>query len=109
LIGYAHYVHREVAERLLGRKLEPWEVVHHINGRRRDNRPENLCVMAEEDHDAYHDWYDWIYDYYGVYPRRETQLRKLRERFGGIVLSDRRGSIKALKIVHDKMYPIGYK
>ena len=38
------YVHRWMAEKKLGRKLFPGEIVHHKNRKKWDNRPENLVV-----------------------------------------------------------------
>ncbi len=42
--GYA-YKHRIVMEEKLGRKLNPGEVVHHIDGNRLNNDPENLVAV----------------------------------------------------------------
>lgn len=42
--------HKLVAEQKIGRELEPGEAVHHINGVRDDNRPENLYVCRDNRH-----------------------------------------------------------
>ena len=42
--------HRYVMEIFLGRKLERWEHVHHINGDSLDNRIENLVVLTWHEH-----------------------------------------------------------
>lgn len=42
--------HRIVMEKVLGRLLETNEHVHHINGQKWDNRPENLAVLGHAEH-----------------------------------------------------------
>jgi hypothetical protein len=51
--GYV-YEHRLIAENIIGRRLEMNEIVHHKNGKRWDNRPENLEVMDKNDHARLH-------------------------------------------------------
>lgn len=52
---YGRHTHRIVAEQFLGRPLRKGEVVHHINGDKRDNRPENLMVFNnQKEHAKWH-------------------------------------------------------
>lgn len=52
--GVKHDEHRYVMEQYLGRKLGPNEVVHHINGDKRDNRVENLEIRPRDAHSREH-------------------------------------------------------
>lgn len=46
--------HRYVAERIIGRKLTREEIVHHKDGNKLNNEPENLQVMPLESHARLH-------------------------------------------------------
>jgi len=42
---------RFIMERILKKYLDKKELVHHINGVRDDNRPENLCIVNNHNHE----------------------------------------------------------
>lgn len=46
--------HRIVLEKILGRYLEPWEVVHHKDGNRLNNQPNNLRLHTLQSHPPGH-------------------------------------------------------
>ena len=46
--------HRYVMELYLGRKLNIWEQIHHINENKLDNRIENLMIVSANEHAKIH-------------------------------------------------------
>lgn len=44
-IGY-RLAHRVIVEEVIGRKLSKEEIIHHIDGNKKDNRPKNLYVFT---------------------------------------------------------------
>lgn len=52
---FGRHTHRIAAERLLGRPLKEGEVVHHIDGNKRNNDPFNLMVFkSQTEHALWH-------------------------------------------------------
>lgn len=47
---YGRHEHRVMAEQKLGRPLRRGEVVHHIDGDKRNNAPDNLEVITQSEH-----------------------------------------------------------
>lgn len=52
---YGRHTHRVVAEQMIGRSLAKGEVVHHIDGNKRNNSPLNLMVFKNQaEHALWH-------------------------------------------------------
>lgn len=64
---FGDFEHRRVARVKIGRELQPNEVVHHIDGNKRNNNPNNLQVMTRADHMRLHMRQYWQSKKAGVY------------------------------------------
>lgn len=52
---YGRHEHRIVAEKMLGRPLQSGEVVHHIDGNKRNNAETNLRIFGSQaEHARFH-------------------------------------------------------
>ena len=77
--------HRLVMAKYLSRPLEQWEVVHHKNGEKKDNRIENLELLPEQsDHVAIQNMTKHIKDLELRVTLLEAENEVLRKQLGGV-------------------------
>ncbi len=72
--------HRYVMEQYLGRKLERFEFVHHMNGDKKDNRIENLVIMNGHEHAIIHNQIYPVYKTCVVCGKKYTPNKTKRNR-----------------------------
>lgn len=78
--------HRSIAKQILKRELKQNEIVHHINGKKTDNRIWNLCLMDREKHEHFHSWLKWKKEKSSRYPSIKVQQKTLEEEYDGMLL-----------------------
>lgn len=98
--GYV-YVHRLVAEKILGRPLEEGETVHHKDENKLNNSPDNLMIFrSNADHSAFHKGYKAICANKVWYcPDLESGVRKVAKKY-----STSKKSYKYFKILCPKCH-----
>lgn len=79
--------HRHVMQAVVGRELLPEETVHHKNGVKLDNRPENLELWASNHPKGQRvlEQLDWARALLAQYERDEPALRRLEVQAAGLV------------------------
>jgi hypothetical protein len=80
LDGPGGYEHRVKIEKTIGRNLDPNEEVHHINGKKWDNKRSNLALMTRFNHQRWHGRLEWMYGN-KMFPSIKWQRKKLIEEF----------------------------
>ena len=94
------FEHRVIAEKKIGRKLRRGEVVHHINGNPRDNRPDNLRVFSSiQEHLAEHHATDLV--------SGKWKKPGKSSKFPGVHFCKKTGLWRAMMSVDDKTRHIG--
>ncbi len=71
-----------IAEEMIGRPLREGEIVHHRNGDHEDNRPDNLLVVTEEEHNTLHGKYTWRRSDLPITGEGAYVIRTVRELMG---------------------------
>lgn len=86
--GRGRLEHRAVMEGHLGRKLQPFEEVHHLNGRRADNEVSNLELWTKPQPAGQRpeDLVAWVLDNYVDLVESELKTRKREAHTGQLKL-----------------------